>query len=436
MKEKIDKLSKTLKEKNDESQNLGTINHESVESLQRELKALKQELSSVNHHRNVLKETTESLEKQLMKKADVTSSLDNDDKDVNGNESSLRKQLVRFKARAQAMDELVSIYRASVLMLQSEGQFTLLTSNPKSVIDHNNVGCLEMEIASVKKNYEEEIRLLELEVVDLNSKLKESNLYISELRKRFEETMKVMYRPGNNTNTDILLSQLESIAKALDQSENNNQMVTQTLASERHQSRRRVSSLVESLLSAQRNRDATLAALRQLEAHCVASGIEHFAVYEALRSELTSVQENSGRIKEENVEQQKAINKLLKGLIETDHELVEAERREKKRIKEREKVEKVDKEKQKPFTPGMDSRAPPPPPFVIKHSDTIKSASKSNVSKYEDQLGNGNISSYSFSTQTLSPALKDKSRDSRIRDMSSPSVVHFDKDYDTINKRK
>jgi len=414
------------------------MNHESVESLQKEVKALKQELSSVNHHRNVLKETTESLEKQLIKKVDVALlSLDNDDNDVNGSDS-LKKQLIRLKARAQAMDELVNIYRASVLMLQSEGQFTLLTSNmtsnPKTVTDHNNVGCLEMEIASVKKNYEEEIRLLELEVVDLNSKLKESNLYISELRKRFEETMKVMYRPGNNTNTDILLSQLESIARALDQSENNNQMLTQTLASERHQSRRRVSSLVESLLSAQRNRDATLAALRQLEAHCVASGIEHFAVYEALRSELSSVQESSGRIKEENVEQQKAINKLLKGLIETDHELVEAERREKKRIKEREKGDKDKQHLKTTATHGMAIAVPPPPPFVIKHSDTIKSASKSYVSKYDDH-GHGNISSYSFSTQTLSPALKDKSN-SRIREMSSPSVVHFDKDYDNIYKKR
>ena len=248
--------------------------------------------------------------------------------------------------------------------------------------------------------------------------------------------MKVMYRPGNNTNTDILLSQLDSIARALDQSENNNQMLTQTLASERHQSRRRVSSLVDSLLSAQRNRDATLAALRQLEAHCVASGIEHFAVYEALRSELSSAQESSGRIKEENVEQQKAINKLLKGLIETDHELVEAERREKKRIKEREKIDKDKQLLKTTVTQGMTAAVPPPPPpFVIKHSDTIKSASKSYVSKYEDQ-GNGNISSYSFSTQTLSPSLKDKSYSSRIRDMSSPSVVHFDKDYDNIYKRR
>ena len=454
LRDKIDKLSKALKEKNEESLTMGRVDNDNVHALKKEVKALKEELNSANYHRNVLKETTESLERQLMKKIDKSD--DNNDNNNNDNDGreSLRRQLARFKARVQALEELVNIYRSSVLVLQSVGGGNISTSNS------NSGGVLELEIVSIKKNFEEEIKVLEGEVIDLQSKLRESNLYVSELRKRFEETMKMMYRPGNSTNTDILLSQLDSMSKALEQSENNCQMLTQSLSSERGLSRKRVSSLVDSLLSSQRSRDATLVALRQLEAHCVSSGIEHFAVYEALRSELTSVTETSGRIKEENIEQQKAINKLLKGLIESDHELLEAERREKKRLKEKVKYNtdntntNTSHSHSNSNSISMHHMNPPHPPFVVKHNNndttttttttTIKSALKSTNNNYNSNSNsNSNISSYSFrespqktpsSSSLLLSAMKDKNKSNNNYNSHSnsntPTVIRFDDNND------
>jgi hypothetical protein len=51
---------------------------------------------------------------------------------------------------------------------------------------------------------------------------------------------------------------------------------------------------------------------------------------------MHSIQETSGRVNEENVTQKKAISSLLRGLVETDHELHEAERRVLKKNKAKE----------------------------------------------------------------------------------------------------
>lgn len=47
---------------------------------------------------------------------------------------------------------------------------------------------------AVKHSYEDEARLLDAEVAELRAKQRQANLYIVELRKRFEENMRSIYR--------------------------------------------------------------------------------------------------------------------------------------------------------------------------------------------------------------------------------------------------
>jgi hypothetical protein len=121
---------------------------------------------------------------------------------------ALQRQVLRYKARAAAMDQLASMYRTSVLALYADGasygaaQFgwqphgvpVEFQANKGNGLHLIGVGWIEREMNAVKHSYEDEVRLLDAEVGELRSKLRESSSYIVELRKRFEENMRAIYR--------------------------------------------------------------------------------------------------------------------------------------------------------------------------------------------------------------------------------------------------
>lgn len=196
---------------------------------------LQQEVEALCHHRGVLRESMERLEKELRSKVDALAEAlyqiqqGHDGGSLLGlhhmelgpmggssasvatelrgvfnrertldEEESLRRQLARFRAKSLAMEELVAIYRSGVLALYADGasygaaQFGW--QQHAQAQDGLGVGWIEREMGLVKRSYDDEIRLLEAEVNELRGKLRQSGSYISELRKRFEENMKAMYR--------------------------------------------------------------------------------------------------------------------------------------------------------------------------------------------------------------------------------------------------
>jgi hypothetical protein len=100
------------------------------------------------------------------------------------------------------MQQLTIAIRLGVIALYVDGasygaaQFGW--QDVEGVVDSPGVSWIEREIATIKRSYEEEIRILETETTELRSKVRQSNSYIGELRKRFEESMKAMYRPGKD----------------------------------------------------------------------------------------------------------------------------------------------------------------------------------------------------------------------------------------------
>ena len=227
-----------------------------MEQYNHDITELNKELKAVSHHRNVLRDTIEQLEKQIKLKydqlAEVTSQNEmltnriqqNEHRHNNNNSSNslnnsnhnntsrgslfgssgtmndndeecdvLRRQSNRFRIRSFAMEELVTIYRMGIMALYPNGatyssaQYSLIqdshnsydNNNDNDIIignmnQNNNGGWIEKELNNIKKSYDEEIKVLDLEVTELRSKLRQSNSYISELRKRFEENIKTLYR--------------------------------------------------------------------------------------------------------------------------------------------------------------------------------------------------------------------------------------------------
>ena len=200
-----------------------------LEHLRRELASVKQELRSVSHHRGVLREAIDQLEGQLKRRFDVP--LDSspggvytaspslgrgdaggpgidpkqqlDDSMTSGkaperssDDDVLRKQVARFRARSSAMEALVAIYRAGVIALYPDGSSYGATQ--MAALDRSgrgfSGGWAEGEVALIRRSFEEEIRLLEAEVDELRGRLKQGASYISELRKRLEESLRANYK--------------------------------------------------------------------------------------------------------------------------------------------------------------------------------------------------------------------------------------------------
>ena len=57
-------------------------------------------------------------------------------------------------------------------------------------------GWIERELAAVKRSYEEEVRVLDAEISELRAKLRQTTSYSAELRRRYEDSMKSVFRLG------------------------------------------------------------------------------------------------------------------------------------------------------------------------------------------------------------------------------------------------
>jgi hypothetical protein len=133
--------------------------------------------------------------------------------DHNGNSNWL---VVRYQARAKAMEELANIYKQSLQSLSPGGPLSKLLSYEHLEAEYNGatntsatgstyrrtsvlalkiaVNWIEKEINTVRGSYDEELKGLEAEVVDLQVKLKEQQVYEGELRRQLEDFTKSFYR--------------------------------------------------------------------------------------------------------------------------------------------------------------------------------------------------------------------------------------------------
>lgn len=211
---------------NDENELIELYNE--IERFKIENNDLLQELQAINHHRTILRDTIEQLDRELKDKIDIINEYQSKYLDSNTNnndqhqqhhynksyhnndhsidiEDELRRRVHRYQARSIAMEELATIYRTSILALYSDGasysaaQYGWQPINiPQGFVNKGlhliGVGWIERELNVVKHSYEEEIKLLDHEVIEIRNKLRQANNYTIELRKQFDENMKSMYR--------------------------------------------------------------------------------------------------------------------------------------------------------------------------------------------------------------------------------------------------
>ena len=406
------KSSPVLLANQSEAQRSETLSaYQEVDRIRREAQGRESELRAVEHHRDVLRDTVEQLERQVRLKTDALADAMRYPHSVDGTgvggseeEEVLRRQIARYHARCTGMDELVCSYRAGVLALYADGssygaaQYAPFLDKKKSSnssiagvnpmynrslsgsINGTNknssnfkdtresygggTGWIEREIHNIKRSYEEEIKLLEAETGELRGKLRQSGSYISELRKRFEDNMKAMYRPaGRGQASETLALQFEHMSSSLEQAHAESQRLDKELSTEKTLSRRRHGLLVDDLTAALRGRDAAMCAVGRLEVLCIDSGVDKQLVSEAAhiderdkeggrdggrdreggrdRTEdmypRTSSTHYAARHEEGNAgsthDERKALQLLMRGLAESDAD-ADAERRKNRQRRE------------------------------------------------------------------------------------------------------
>ena len=287
------------------------------------------EVIQLKSRNSVLCDTIEKLENKLLLKYDPP-------KDVLGAVDEISYN--RLRAKVIAMEDLITTYRNSILSLTRNVAITTkhesmsIFNNSTTDFDSDNLDLdggfiIEHEIASMKRTYQEEVALLEEEIINLKTKLNSNNNYVNELRSRFEENIKQLYLPGKNMVIDTLTKELADLNLALEAAEKTMQQLHNQIALEREAARRKHDSYMDHLFKVINTRDSAISTIKQLEKLMHQSGMEHKAEYIALHNEFTNVLKASTRMRSEYNEQKRAIDGLMKGLIEHDHELHEAERR-------------------------------------------------------------------------------------------------------------
>jgi hypothetical protein len=263
-------------------------------------------LASVAHHRQSLRDAVEQLERMAKSNADALADADltlesrlqersayeatrggrmiavGGDDLAGVPDDHQHRQLVRLRAKCACLEEIAAVYRTGLLALYADG-FSYGSAQFHNVIYHEkgkhqrerhlhpglahlvHNGWFERELDLVRKSFEDEIRLLDSEVIELRGKLKQSTSYVSELRKRFEDNMKILYRSGNDKISEGLLSQVSQLTASLHRSEDENRTLMAELESERTLSKRRHSTLVDELARSISSCDAAASIIRRLE---------------------------------------------------------------------------------------------------------------------------------------------------------------------------
>lgn len=255
-------------------------------------------MRAIHHHRDTLRDALDTLDKQLRAKFDAAIAASNAAVPHTGTMTaqeqeeyidSLHKRIQRLQVKSSGLDEILAVYRRGILGLYPDGAtygaaqyggFHRLVgsrdhhSNQSHSLSINiNVHWIEKEITDVRNCYEEELRLYEVEVSDLRSRLRQSNSYSAELRRRFEDNVKTIYRANKTQNADEIVQHVSFLNASLDQLQSDLETLQQSFASEKLQYNKKHSVLVEDIIRSLQARDVAVQVVNQLDAHATASGI-------------------------------------------------------------------------------------------------------------------------------------------------------------------
>lgn len=143
---------------------------------------MKREIEAINHHRTVLKAVVEDLELQLQGSSDKLKFSPAADSRYS-TEEDIAWEVNRLKRKLSTLNELCRIYHTGLIAL----------INPRFSDPSARAEFLQRDTL-MKSLYEEDIRLLDLRIDELQMKLRQYRKYGLEVKKQFEEMLKSIHR--------------------------------------------------------------------------------------------------------------------------------------------------------------------------------------------------------------------------------------------------
>lgn len=276
-----------VKERTHELDDEAAALHNEVQRLHGDNNLLRLEVDKLNAHRSALKDAVDQMDRRLRLASDPTSPVDQAERprrDGDHNNPSQAWLVARYQARARAMEELAGIYRQSLHALSPEGPpsrllaYQQMEDNASGLYPKMAVNWIEKEINTVRDSYNEEIRCLDAQVVDLYSKLKEHQAYEAEMRKQLDDISKSFYRMAKESAPP----ELNQLRRELERAVGEVSGLQEDLVKERKGARARHVKLVEDLTRSLEAREVALLALKKLEKHCKERGFEiaNYALFE------------------------------------------------------------------------------------------------------------------------------------------------------------
>ena len=265
-----------------------------VDSSRAEIQRVKQELQAANRHREVLRDALESKEMQLKSQYDATIIATGSDipsfssfmsqSDLELYIDSLNKRINRLQVKIHGVENILSVYRRGIMGLYPDGSTygaaqyggvikIMSTGGASDVTVLVNVHWIDKEIRDIKNAYEDEMKLYDAEISDLRSKLRQSHSYTSELRRKFEENVKSIYRANKSQSSEEVLQHVNFLNVSLEQSHAEMEALQQAWNNERLEHSKRHAVLIEDIARSLQVRDVALQVLYQIDNHCTSHGV-------------------------------------------------------------------------------------------------------------------------------------------------------------------
>lgn len=150
---------------------------------------LRREIEAINHHRTVLKSLVEEFESKIRGAPEKSNG---EDTVKPKNDEDAEWETIRLKHKVHGLTELVKLYRVGILALYTNGTSYSSTQHEQKL----SLPLLDwMDRDRILQNfYEEDIRILDTRIEELQLKLRQYRKYCLEVRKQFEEILKSVHR--------------------------------------------------------------------------------------------------------------------------------------------------------------------------------------------------------------------------------------------------
>jgi chromosome segregation ATPase len=308
LREQIEKLQSVSVE----GGNTSIVNNGDVSQLLNELEAARQRLAVTIEGNSALQATVQHLENRLMQSQPAQTSSPNN----------------TVPCQQQASEIIVSLYR-SILFSFTDGLGLSVDSQPFQGQYHAVIETVDQLVHALRKYYDEEIDFLNGKLNSLFQQYREAKVYGGELSRQLEDQVKALFRSGKGSISEFMMKEREKLKLEVERVQQDLLETEQQLLEDQEKMRAKISRMSLDVVQLIKDRDEAAASVLSLEKLCLSRGVDIGinTLHQKLIQKFWRPANDQSRNGRSELAAKKTIDTLMRGLLEADHELFEAERK-------------------------------------------------------------------------------------------------------------